>query len=456
MMPLRALGRGGGTSFDVRQAMLWAGGFDNASGTTAAVPADIVNMSLGGGGFSQADQDVVDRLRAAGIIVIAAAGNEASTVPSFPAAYTGVVSVSATTITDNLASYSNTGDTIDVAAPGGDPSTDVNGDGIGDGVLSAIGEDSDNNPSTPPVPRIGVLAGTSMAAPHVAGVAALMKSVHPGLTPEQFDALLTAGVLTDDLGAPGRDDRFGHGLINAQKAVIAALDAAGSGSAIPGILVSSVSSLNFGGFTDDLDFRLSNAGNAPLNVTGITTDVPWLTVSPVEIDVDTDDGTGLGSYRATLDRTQLPADGLFRGTITVTSDANDVTVNVIAQQVSEDLSANAGTTFVLLTAPGGGESLVPFAVVEAADGVYRFELTDVPPGDYELVAGSDSDNDGFICDGGESCGIFPTIDSPTTVTIEGDRTDLDFVSSFRTTIRIESTAAQDGDAAAGPAPRRIR
>jgi subtilisin family serine protease len=62
-----------------------------------------------------------------------------------------------------------------------------------------------------------------MAAPHVAGVMALMKSIYPALTPAEFDALLASGELTDDAGPPGRDDFFGHGIINARKAVEAAL-----------------------------------------------------------------------------------------------------------------------------------------------------------------------------------------------------------------------------------------
>ena len=64
------------------------------------------------------------------------------------------------------------------------------------------------------------LNGTSMAAPHMAGVMALMRSVNPGLSPADIETLLVSGRLTDDLGPPGRDDSYGHGMINAYKSVI--------------------------------------------------------------------------------------------------------------------------------------------------------------------------------------------------------------------------------------------
>jgi serine protease len=66
--------------------------------------------------------------------------------------------------------------------------------------------------------------------PHVAGVIALMKAVNPSLTPQKVADLLASGALTDDLGAPGKDDQFGYGLINASKAVAAAGGGSGSGS----------------------------------------------------------------------------------------------------------------------------------------------------------------------------------------------------------------------------------
>ena len=90
VMPLRALGNGGsGTSYDVGQALRFAGGLANDSGSVPERPADIINLSLGGAPFSASRQALYRELRAAGVMVVAAAGNEASTAPGYPASYRG-------------------------------------------------------------------------------------------------------------------------------------------------------------------------------------------------------------------------------------------------------------------------------------------------------------------------------------------------------------------------------
>jgi serine protease len=215
VMAIRALGLNGqGVDYDIAQGIRYAAGLPNDSVLVPDRPADVINLSLGGRTNSQVIAEAVKEARDQGIIIIAAAGNNASSQPTYPAANTGVVWVSAVDFAADLAFYSNYGDTIDVAAPGGDTSKDLNADGYGDGVLSILGDDSSGS-----IEMIyGFYQGTSMAAPHVAGVAALMKAVWPALTPDDFDALLSSGALTTAIGS---ETFFGAGLIDAQKAMLA-------------------------------------------------------------------------------------------------------------------------------------------------------------------------------------------------------------------------------------------
>ena len=427
IMPLRVLGIDGGTSFDVIQAVRYAAGLSNQSGTVPSRRADVINMSLGGGGSSQSEQATFDAVRAAGVIVVAAAGNESSTLPSYPAAYNNVISVSATTITKTLASYSNRGPTVDVAAPGGNNATDVNGDGLGDGVVSTLGDDSGGSIQF----GYAALNGTSMSAPHVAGVVALMKGIHPQLTVAQFESALTSGRLTDDLGTAGRDDLFGHGIINAQKAVQEAiLLANGSGTPTNPVLTASPTALNFGAFDEELSLEVRNAGGGTLTVTPQPPAEPWLSVDQTPRSLAAGESATLSIQ---VDRVAVgPDQGTFSGQVVLDSTANVVTVPIVMQVTPLDIEANAGLHYVILIDAATGQS-VPgrIDVVEAMNGEYAYTITSVAAGQYRIAAGTDSNNDNFLCDAGEACGFYRTLDSPDTIVVNSDQTDLDFTSGFR-------------------------
>lgn len=442
IMPLRALGAGGGgTSYDVDQAIRFAAGLPNDSGAIPVQRADIINLSLGGARYSQSSQDLYRQVRAAGIAIVAAAGNEATTLPSYPAAYDGVISVSAVDAQRRLTSYSNTGSSIDLAAPGGNNSVDLNGDGYPDGILSTGAQVSDGAASF----AYTFISGTSMASPHVAGVLALMKSVNPDLTPEDIDSLIIRGSLSDDLGAPGRDDAYGHGLINAQRAVLAALQSGDTPPADAPRLSASSSSLNFASTGETLELELRNDGKGPLQLLELSASETWLTLAAENTDDD-----GLGLYRLTVNRDGLPG-GVYAADITAKSSVNTLTVRVIMSVGGDSSTADVGVIYILLYDMASEEVLAE-ARVAAEDGRYPFEFVDTPPGQYQIFAGSDADNDLFVCDAGEACGAWLTVDRPITIDLVADRDDLNFPVDYLVSIPNITGTGQPGAGNARPIP----
>ena len=418
IMPLRVLGLEGGTDADVAQAIRYAVGLNNSSGTVPERTADIINMSFGGPAFSQTVQDAVLDARAEGAILVAAAGNESTRLASYPASLDGVISVSAVNLNLQKATYSNFGSFVDVAAPGGDTSADLNGDDFGDGVLSTLGNEQGEF-------FYRFYQGTSMAAPHVAGLLALMLSVNPDLTPTDIDQLLagthpdTTARITQDLGAAGRDDIYGHGLIDAAQAVVAARAIPGGGGTPPSgsILAVSTSLLNFENFLDKLSFKITNAGIETLHVTGITDDAPWLTLSPTS-------GTAPLTVEVTVDRTGL-TDGDRTATIQVASDATQGTQTatlLVEIRVGGKTMGDVGEVFVLLLKPTSSDTVAQ-TETDATQG-YTFATPRVAPGKYQIVAGTDLDNDGFICDIEDACGFSPGL---FTVRSGQDTPNIDFV-----------------------------
>lgn len=432
IMPLRVCGTMGCADADIAQAIRYAASLENISGTLPAVRADVINLSLGGPGVSQTQQDAILAARNAGVIMVAAAGNENSGGPTSPAGLEGVISVGAVGINSKRAPYSNYGPDLDVAAPGGNAGEDLNGDGYPDGVLSTWGDDDH---------RVGFrfMQGTSMSAPHVAGVMALMRAVNPGITPPDIDQLL-AGLhpatqirITRDLGTPGRDDLYGHGLIDASQAVIAAKTVGGSPGGVPAgpILAVSTRALDFSNFIDTLQIDLSNAGTGTLNITNVTSDVPWLTVTPSS-------GAAPLTVTAAVNRTGL-ADGAHSGTVLITSDAaqNPTVAVLVKVRVGGPTSGNVGTVIVLVVEK---ETLDPVAEVEAtAEGGYAFSMPDVPVGTYLIVAGTDRDGDFAICDMEDACGIYP---DPVTITDGQETPNINFVIAEQ--VAPQSLASKDG------------
>ena len=182
VQPVRVLGKCGGSIADIADAIIWSSG-GTVSGVPAnATPAKVINLSLGGqGACSSTEQNAINSARSRGTVLAIAAGNDNANVSGFdPGNCNGVISIAATTKAGSRASYSNYGALIDVSAPGGDGSG-----GAGD-ILSTLNSGS----STQSTESYAFYAGTSMASPHVAGLAALMLAKNPSLTPDQIETLI--------------------------------------------------------------------------------------------------------------------------------------------------------------------------------------------------------------------------------------------------------------------------
>ena len=167
-----------------------------AAGILFAVDAgaNVINLSLGGSTDSQVVADAVHYATVHNVLVVAAAGNVRSNEPFYPAALDEVVGVAATRNDDTIWSLSNYGYFVEVSAPG-----------------YAVYSTYNNLGNT--YSGYNYMSGTSMAAPHVAGLAGLLFSQNPNLTIAQVRSLLQ--LTSVDLGDPGRDDHFGYGRINA-------------------------------------------------------------------------------------------------------------------------------------------------------------------------------------------------------------------------------------------------
>jgi serine protease len=281
-----------------------------------------------------------------------------------------------------------------------------------------------------------------MAAAHVSGVIALMRSTNPRLTPQDIDNLLISGAITEDLGTPGRDDRYGHGLLNAYRAVVAASNTPGGQPVTPiPILVVNPTALNFGLALSSLTLTVRNGGGGDLKVNPPSENSGgWLRLSAAV------DGNGLGSYTLTVDRANLP-DGLYTTTLTFTSNANTVQVPVIMQIAQNLATGDVGPQYVLLVEPATLQTKGQAVAVRLDDGRYSYRFENIPAGTYQIFAGSDLNNDGFICDSGESCGAYLTLDKPIQVQVNGNRSDLDFASGFTANLTAPTaptTQAQSG------------
>ncbi len=320
VMPVKVLGADGSGTYQ-----------QIADGIDYAVDggADVINASLGGSFDSNAMYNAVRHAYDNGVVFVAATGNDNSAFLSYPAAYNEVIAVGAVDINKNRAYYSNYGIGMELMAPGGDTSVDQNGDGYVDGVLQQTFSG-------------GVFTnwaywfwqGTSMAAPHVTGLIALMLSGWgaSGIEPsgpsriENIRDILHS--TAEDLGAPGYDTVYGYGLIDA---------AAALSEARAVVLEVDPPSLDFGevgkSSSKTMSFRAYNTGTGILSGT-ISDNRSWIIVSSTSFEGN-DNIISVSVQTEGLAESGSP----YTGTVTLASNGGTKTVDVSVTVIPTGVAA---------------------------------------------------------------------------------------------------------------------
>lgn len=412
IMPLRALGASSGTLSDVVEAMRYAGGLDNISGELPDRPARVLNLSLGGfagEADSPIERDTIQQLVEAGVTVVAAAGNQNSALPAPPASYPETIAVGAVDDTLERAEYSNFGAALDLMAPGGLIRSGPGG--LSGGVYSTIG------PATTSGNSYGYFEGTSMACPHVAGVAALLLSVDPDLSPEDVRDILIA--TAQDLGAAGRDNQFGHGLVDAFAALQMAVT--GHPPADPELVPSSTTVV-FDATRNEAEITLSNGGGGIIEITTISSREDsggdWLAATLID-----EAGSGVSNRGLVIEVTRgsLP-EGLYTGRVTIRAEGLPDTILDIQMQVGR--TSFQGTIIIEAISAETGDTV---ASTQTSDQMsFLYVIGSLPVGDYLVMAGTDGDGDGTICEDGDLCG---SLEGTVTVRPDNTLTDIDFIIS---------------------------
>ncbi len=194
ILPIRVLGKCGGFESDAADAMLWAAGLPVLGVPNNLNPAKVINLSAGEiGPCPMVFRDAIQAVRRVGVTVVVSAGNDYQNAQlTKPANCPGVIAVGATNFWGERSSYSNFGPTVDVYAPGGEGVFGF------DGILSTV----NSGITTPGGDGYAYLAGTSMAAPHVSGVVALMYALQPNITPTRVENILKQTVRARSFAFP--------------------------------------------------------------------------------------------------------------------------------------------------------------------------------------------------------------------------------------------------------------
>ncbi|MEI7034471.1 S8 family peptidase [Streptomyces pratensis] len=305
VQPVRVLGKCGGTTADIIDAITWSSG-GSVSGVPAnPYPADVINMSLGGGGACDAGtQSAINGAVNRGTTVVVAAGNSNLNAAGFnPASCSNVITVAASDREGNRAAYSNYGSTIEVTAPGGETTA-----GSANGIWSTLNTGTRSVGSE----SYSAYQGTSMAAPHIAGLAALMYEAKSGITPGQ----VSTAIRENARDLPGScSGGCGAGLADAA-ATIAAI----TGGADPG--------------PDPVEGVFTNSDNVAIPDYG-----GWVAS---DIEVTGRSGNGPAQLKVPVDIKHT-----FRGDLVVVLEAPDGTDFTLKNLSQSDSADNVQQTFTV-------------------------------------------------------------------------------------------------------------
>jgi serine protease len=412
VQPVRVLGMGSsGSDFDILSGIFWAAGDANIEDVPQNQnPARVINLSLGGPASQEGYNNWVELLESLLVtdaeaynypIVVVAAGNQDQIVDNTtPANIDLVITVGATRYDGRRASYSNWGNAVDIMAPGGQTDKDQNADGYPDGILSLF--DNDYN----------FEQGTSMAAPVVSGVAALLLAIDPTLTHGQIE-----DILQQTGNANGMcDEGCGAGHLDAAAAL---LSAGGVVSDTPQMAIDRTR-LIFQPDNNSLAIQLYNIGTGSLIY---DLELAGAQYSLFSID-STTGSVGSGEYisiNIELDRSGFTS-GFANLWIKGTGEADGQELLVDLSFVDDQIAPIVNVSYVQVgayekTTDTTYRLIGDYGYARSTDD-FVWDIFGLPLGDYYVFAIGDDNGDGNYDALTESFGAWPTTDTPLPIAIE--------------------------------------
>ncbi|MFC9392284.1 S8 family serine peptidase [Streptomyces sp. NPDC057027] len=336
IQPVRVLGKCGGSSSDIADAITWASGGTVPGVPANPTPAKVINMSLGGASATcpSVYQTAINGAVSRGTTVVVAAGNSNANASGFtPANCTGVITVASTNRAGARSYYSNYGTIVDVAAPGGETRNATDTPGTVTTPENAIYSTLNSGLTTQSTETYKPYQGTSMAAPHIAGLAALLKSAKSTLTPADIESTIKANARP----LPGTcTGGCGTGIADAAKSVNAVLNTTPPSGTV---------------FTNATDVAIpdNTTVSSSIAVTGLTGNAP-----------------------ATL-KVAVDIKHTWRGDLVVDLVAPDGTVRNLKTSSSSDSADNVLATYTV------------DASSEVANGTWKLQVRDVASGDTGYI-----------------------------------------------------------------------